>query len=129
MDVLVLGAGITGIAAARTLEVGGITNFLVLEATDRIGGCIRECDGTNIEVGANWLLGLDCNDKNHHSIWCEWVECDEDGPTGSVTPDPTSVYNVMGNDYDNSTYSGRNGAFRNAYRKAKKNWRLLLIHL
>ena len=53
MDVLILGAGITGITAARTLEVNGITNFLVLEATDRIGGRIREYDGTSIEVGAN----------------------------------------------------------------------------
>ena len=70
MDVLVLGAGITGIAAARTLEVNGITNFLVLEATDRIGGRIRdsEYDGTNIEVGANWIHGLDLDDKKHHPI-------------------------------------------------------------
>ena len=36
-DVLILGVGIAGIAAARTLEVNGIDNFLVIEATDRIG--------------------------------------------------------------------------------------------
>ena len=45
VDVLILGAGIAGISAARTLEVNGVTDFLVLEATDRVGGRMREYDG------------------------------------------------------------------------------------
>ena len=125
VDVLILGAGITGISAARTLEVSGITNFLVLEATDRIGGRIREYDGTSIEVGANWIHGLDLRDPNHHPIWREWVECDEDGPDGSVTPSSfSSVYNVMGKPYNISdqhgTYQKRKAVFRTAYKRAEK---------
>ena len=41
VDVLILGAGIAGISAARALEVNGVTDFLVLEATDRVGGRIN----------------------------------------------------------------------------------------
>ena len=63
VDVLILGAGITGVTAARTLEVSGIPDFLVLEAGDRIGGRIREDDGAGLELGANWIHGLDMRDQ------------------------------------------------------------------
>ena len=96
VDVLVLGGGLAGIAAARTLEVNGITNFLVLEATDRIGGRIREYDETSIELGANWIQGIDPDAKDLHPIWREWTECDEDGPNGSLTPDLTYVFDSNG---------------------------------
>ena len=95
------GAGITGVTAARTLEVNGVTDFLVLEAGDMIGGRIREDDGAGLEPGANWIHGLDLRDKEHHPIWREWTACDEDGPDGSVTPfDFTRVYNSSGGEYD-----------------------------
>ena len=123
-DVLILGAGIAGIAAARTLEVNGINNFLVIEATDRIGGRIREYDGTNIEVGANWIHGLDLEDLNHHPIWREWVACDEDGPDGSVTPDLTHVYDQTGIEIDiedeNGRFVNRTEAFYAAYEAAEE---------
>ena len=103
VDVLILGAGIAGISAARTLEVNGVTNFLVLEATDRVGGRMREYDGPvqpPIEVGANWIQGLDPDDPLHHPIWREWTRCDPDGPGGSFTPGPSAVYDVDGNPLD-----------------------------
>ena len=123
VDVLVLGAGIAGITAARTLEVNGITNFLVLEASDRIGGRIREHDGTKLEVGANWIHGIDLRDPKHHPIWREWTACDEDGPDGSVTPfNFTAVYDVTGKSYNvsdmNGTYQRRKAVFKTAYEKA-----------
>ena len=94
------GAGITGVTAARTLEVNGVTDFLVLEAGDMIGGRIREDDGAGLEPGANWIHGLDLRDKEHHPTWREWTACDEDGPDGSVTPfDFTRVYNSSGGEY------------------------------
>ena len=121
-DVLVLGAGITGIAAAKTLDSNGITNFYVIEATDRIGGRIREYDGTSIEVGANWIHGLDPSYPEGHPIWREWTECDGDGPDGSFTPDFTYVYDAMGNPIDisdeNGTYYKREDAFFYAYENA-----------
>ena len=63
VDVLILGAGITGVTDARTLEVNAITDFLILEAGDRIGGRIREDDGTGLGLRANWIQGLDMRDK------------------------------------------------------------------
>ena len=59
VEVLVLGAGMAGISAARTLEVNGITDFLVLEATDHVGGRMREYDGPkklSLEMGAHWYM-------------------------------------------------------------------------
>jgi monoamine oxidase len=37
-DVIIIGAGVAGMAAAHDLVQGGITNILVLEAQERIGG-------------------------------------------------------------------------------------------
>lgn len=53
VDVLVVGAGVAGIAAARTLRMRGLT-CLVLEAKDRIGGRAYT-DATGFDHGASWL--------------------------------------------------------------------------
>jgi polyamine oxidase len=61
--VLILGAGMAGISAAQTLYDAGITNFRVLEATERIGGrlLMKKFDGGVVELGGNWVHGTDCN--------------------------------------------------------------------
>lgn len=58
-SVIIVGAGISGISAAKTLREAGIHDFIILEATSRIGGRIKkqEFAGHTIEVGANWLHG------------------------------------------------------------------------
>ncbi len=53
VDVLVVGAGVAGIAAARKLRARGLS-CLVLEAKDRIGGRAYT-DGTGFDHGASWL--------------------------------------------------------------------------
>lgn len=40
-DVIIIGAGISGVAAATRLFERGISNILVLEAENRIGGRIH----------------------------------------------------------------------------------------
>lgn len=62
-DVLILGAGISGIAAAQTLHKAGVDDFIILEGSDRIGGRIKEVKfhGTTIELGANWIQGIKHN--------------------------------------------------------------------
>ena len=63
-DVLILGAGMAGINAAKTLFDAGITNFKVLEATNRIGGRVllhKFKTGGAVELGANWVHGPKSN--------------------------------------------------------------------
>ena len=40
-SVLILGGGVSGIIAARTLNENGITNFRIIEARDELGGRLR----------------------------------------------------------------------------------------
>ncbi|KLN61826.1 hypothetical protein WH96_05930 [Kiloniella spongiae] len=62
-DVVVVGAGIAGIAAARTLIKQGVS-VLVLEARDRIGGRAyteQETFGVPYDHGCTWLHSADEN--------------------------------------------------------------------
>ncbi|KAL3693588.1 hypothetical protein R1sor_007239 [Riccia sorocarpa] len=69
VDVIIIGAGMAGISAGKTLTEKGITNFIILEATDKIGGRIRNTDfgGYKVELGANWVEGV--NGKELNPIW------------------------------------------------------------
>lgn len=60
--VIVVGAGIAGIAAARTLRDAGRA-VIVLEARDRIGGRIwtDHSNGLPLDMGASWIHGTTNN--------------------------------------------------------------------
>ena len=72
-DVLIMGAGMAGISAAKTLYDNGVRNFLILEGTNRIGGRIREeqFSGVTVELGANWIQGVTGEDEQvgDNPIW------------------------------------------------------------
>lgn len=59
-SVIVIGAGMAGLAAARKLTAAGIA-VTVLEARDRIGGRIWTdvYDGVPMDMGAGWIHGPD----------------------------------------------------------------------
>src|SRR6266508_4340454 len=62
-DVIVVGAGIAGIGAARDLRLAG-RSVIVLEARDRSGGrihTIRPGWNAPIELGASWIHGAERN--------------------------------------------------------------------
>jgi polyamine oxidase len=62
-SVLILGGGVAGIIAARSLHEKGIHDFLIVEARDELGGRLHSmefgADGrrATIELGANWIQG------------------------------------------------------------------------
>jgi polyamine oxidase len=61
-DVIIIGAGISGIAAARLLKAKGY-NVLILEARNRIGGRVWTDNslGMPLDLGASWIHGITNN--------------------------------------------------------------------
>ena len=57
--VLILGGGVAGVIAARTLHENGIDNFTIIEARDELGGRLKSVKFAEftVEVGANWVQG------------------------------------------------------------------------
>jgi len=74
-DVLILGAGMSGIAAAKTLNDNVVTNFIILEARNEIGGQMRAADfaGVRIELGANWIQGVDSSGSGWYKVNPLWA--------------------------------------------------------
>ncbi|KAI9430828.1 amine oxidase [Lactarius indigo] len=62
-QVLILGGGVAGIIAARTLAKQGITDFVIIDARDELGGRMRSTTfgvpnhQLTVELGANWIHG------------------------------------------------------------------------
>ncbi|CAM0901750.1 unnamed protein product [Alopecurus aequalis] len=58
-----------GISAGKRLSEAGITDFVILEATDRIGGRIHKTKfaDVTVEMGANWVEGVNGGEMN--PIW------------------------------------------------------------
>jgi len=56
-NVLILGAGMAGVTAAKTLSDLGVTDIMIVEGDSRIGGRVKNeaFGGVNVELGANWV--------------------------------------------------------------------------
>ena len=74
-DVLILGGGIAGVAAAKTLHDSGVTNLLILEAFDRLGGRLRAVEvplagsgPITVNSGANFIQGYDPTQPGRHPL-------------------------------------------------------------
>ena len=62
--VLILGAGLSGVTAAKSLLDKNINDFLILEGKNYTGGRIHAVPfaGLNIEAGANWIHFIEDED-------------------------------------------------------------------
>lgn len=60
--IIIIGAGISGLAAAKKLKEKGF-NVIVLEAQDKVGGRLRSNRslGVAFDEGASWIHGIDGN--------------------------------------------------------------------
>ena len=63
----------SGISAGKTLHNGGYTNFIILEARDKVGGRLKAVDfaGVKVEVGANWIHVVDPTGTKSESMGCD----------------------------------------------------------
>jgi len=97
-DVIIVGAGISGLSAADHLINSG-KDVLVLEARDRIGGRIwsHSWNGITIEEGANWIHTSDGNPLT--------AFVDKHGFTTYETPLNSMVVYLNGEEIDNDKYN------------------------
>lgn len=90
LPILIIGAGIAGIACAKKLQENG-KKVIILEAKSSIGGRInsKKIDSDIFDLGASWIHGID------------------DNPIWAITQENnigTTIFN-----YDNSQYFHKNG--------------------
>jgi polyamine oxidase len=70
--VAILGGGMAGTMAARTLARANISDFLIVEARHELGGRIMDTEfaGKTVELGANWVQGTENNETGQiNPIW------------------------------------------------------------
>ena len=56
-NVLIVGGGLAGLSAALHFNTMGMTDFLIVEADNRLGGRIYSDTRTGIEIGAEFIHG------------------------------------------------------------------------
>ncbi len=99
-EVLILGGGMTGVSAANKLTELGISDFIILEAQERLGGRMRTAEiapGVNVNVGANWIQGVDSAEPRLHPIFDLAQRCG--GLEGIYTDyDNIITYDSQGNE-------------------------------
>ncbi|XP_047084919.1 polyamine oxidase 1-like [Lolium rigidum] len=98
--VIIVGAGMSGISAGMRLAEAGITDLVILEATNHIGGRMHKTNfsGLNVEMGANWVEGV--NGGKMNPIWpivnstlkLRNFRSDFDGLAGNVYKEKGGVY-------------------------------------
>ncbi|KAL8214071.1 hypothetical protein R6Q57_003520 [Mikania cordata] len=68
-SVIIVGAGISGIAAAKVLAKNGVEDILIIEASDSIGGRIKKhkFGNVSVELGAGWIAGVGGTQSN--PVW------------------------------------------------------------
>ncbi|KAI3448867.1 hypothetical protein Pfo_005532 [Paulownia fortunei] len=110
-SVLIVGAGISGITAAKVMAENGVEDLVILEAADRIGGRIRkeEFGGATVELGAGWIAGV--GGKQMNPVW-------ELARQSNLRTCFSDYSNARFNIYDNSGKIFPRGVAADSYNKA-----------
>lgn len=97
-EVLILAGGMTGVSAANKLAELGITDFIILEAQDQLGGRLRIQEispGVNVNIGAEWIQGVDHTQPRLHPLFDLAEKCG--GLEGMYSDfDSIITYNSLG---------------------------------
>ena len=82
-DVIIMGAGMAGIAAAKQLHDSGVDNFVIVEAQNYVGGRLKtiEFGGHRLNGGASWIHGA-CLNVTHP------MQCSYDGVRAPTSTNP-----------------------------------------
>lgn len=92
-DVIIVGAGASGLAAAKKLEDEGIS-YQILEATDKVGGRIQKDDNFAdfpIDLGAEWIH----EDKSILNYLTD--QSGDESTVETILYQPLNVYQIFGN--------------------------------
>ncbi|KAF5736460.1 polyamine oxidase 1 isoform X1 [Tripterygium wilfordii] len=110
-SVIIVGAGVSGISAAKVLAENGIEDLVILEATDRIGGRIRKetFTGVSVELGAGWIAGVGGKESNP-----VWELAAKSGLRTCFSDYSNARYNI----YDRSGKIFPSGVAADSYKKA-----------
>ncbi|XP_057512977.1 polyamine oxidase 1 [Actinidia eriantha] len=110
-SVIIVGAGVSGISAAKVLAENGVDDILILEASERIGGRIRkdEFGGVSVELGAGWIAGVGGKESNP-----VWELARKSGLRTCFSDYSNARYNI----YDRSGKIFPSGIAADSYKKA-----------
>ncbi|GFY92221.1 polyamine oxidase 1 [Actinidia rufa] len=109
--VIIVGAGVSGISAAKVLAENGVDDIVILEASNRIGGRIRkeEFGGVSVELGAGWIAGVGGKESNP-----VWELARKSGLRTCFSDYSNARYNI----YDRSGKIFPSGIAADSYKKA-----------
>ena len=105
VDVIVVGAGIAGLTAARALAGTGL-RVMVLEASSRIGGRLRtdRSLGIPFDMGASWIHGTEGNPITA-------LAAAAGAPTIELDEDEVTAYRMGGSRWSGGEYRAARVAF------------------
>lgn len=106
--VIVIGAGISGLAAAKKLKQKGFT-VIILEAQEKVGGRLRtdRSLGVAFDEGASWIHGPNGNPITN-------LASQSGANTFLTDDDNVTVFDVNGSAYSDSTLTSSENQFNNA---------------
>jgi len=115
LNIIVIGAGISGLAAAKTLLNAG-HNVNILEASMRFGGRIQtiDLDGYKADFGASWIHGIEGNPlyklANNNNIL-----------TKATYYDPSYIFDLNGEEITDTDWAIIENLFVQLYDLASEN--------